>query len=473
MEYRIEVDSIGEIKVPKDAYFGAQTWRAVHNFHITGYHTHPAFVRGLAYVKKATSMANAHAGVVKKEIANVMVQASEEILAGKFDDQFITDVIQGGAGTSVNMNINEVIANRGNELLGGQLGVYDKVHPNDHVNFGQSTNDDFPTGGKIAVQLLGKELLIEIKRLDRVLEKKAKEFDHMIKMGRTHLQDAVPIRIGQEFRAFSGPIKRDIKRIKSALDDLKIINMGATAVGTGINADINYMECVVKILSEITEIKFTQAKDLVDGTRNLDGFVWLSSALKTCATNLSKTANDIRLMASGPKTGLAEINLPKQQPGSSIMPGKVNPVIPEVLNQVCFQIFGNDLTITKAAEAGQFELNVFEPVLFFNLLQSLEILKNGIKTFIDNCLIGITVNEERCKEMVENSIGIITAVTPHIGYKNAANIAKMSLDTGVPVRKLILDEGLLNSEELDIILNPFEMTKPGISGKILLDKKNK
>lgn len=470
MKYRVETDSIGEIKVPEGVYYGAQTLRAKNNFHITGYTTPEKFIIALAYIKKGAAKANYEAQMISKEVADAMISACDEILEGKFRDQFITDVIQGGAGTSVNMNINEVIANRANEILGGELGKYDKVHPNDHVNYGQSTNDVFPTGGKIAVQLMGKELIEALEKLNSSLELKAKEFDHVIKMGRTHLQDAVPIRMGQEFRAFSGPVKRDIRRIKEALKDLTVINMGATAVGTGINADVDYVSHVVKTISEISGIDLTQAEDLVDGTRNLDSLVWLSSALKTCAVNLSKTANDLRLMASGPKTGLFEINLPKQQPGSSIMPGKVNPVIPEVLNQVCFQIFGNDLTITKAAEAGQLELNVFEPVLFFNLFQSLEILKNGISTFIENCLLGITANEDRCKEMVENSIGIVTAVNPHIGYKNAAAIAKESLATGVPVRKLILDKGLLTAEELDIILNPFEMTKPGIPGKKLLKK---
>ncbi|MGL4945765.1 MAG: lyase family protein, partial [Fusobacteriaceae bacterium] len=315
------------------------------------------------------------------------------------------------------------------------------------------------------------DLLVALERLFSTLQIKGREFDDIIKMGRTHLQDAVPIRLGQEFRAFAEPVNRDIARIKGALEDLKYINMGATAVGTGINADVDYVHNVTKVLARITGIDFKQSPNLVDGTRNLDSFVWLSSALKTCAVNLSKTANDLRLMASGPKTGLGEINLPQQQPGSSIMPGKVNPVIPEVVNQVSFQIFGNDLTITKSAEAGQLELNVFEPVLFFNLFQSIEILTNVINTFIDNCLTGITADKEHCKKLVDNSVGIVTALVPHIGYKNSADIAKESIKTGIPVAKIILDRNLLSAEELEIILDPYEMTRPGIPGKSLLKNK--
>ena len=471
-KFRLESDSIGTLEVPAGAYYGVQSLRGKNNFHITGYGLSDTFITALAYVKKATSRANYEAGVISKEVEEAMIQAADEIIAGKFRDQFITDVIQGGAGTSMNMNMNEVIANRANEILGGELGKYDRCHPNDQVNYGQSTNDVVPTAGKLTVQLLIKDLLTDLQYLYDTLQAKGNEFDHVIKMGRTHLQDAVPIRLGQEFRAFSQPVLRDIKRISAAVEELTYVNMGATAVGTGINADVEYVKNVVRILSEVTGFEFKQSPDLVDGTRNLDSFVWLSSALKTCAVNLSKTANDIRLMASGPKAGLAEILLPQQQPGSSIMPGKVNPVIPEVLNQVCFQIFGNDITITKAAEAGQLELNVFEPVLFFNLFQSIEILKNGIITFIENCLKGITAQEENCKYWVDRSVGIITALNPHIGYKNAAEIAKESIKTGVPVAQIVLQRGLLSKEDLDVILNPFEMTKPGIPGKALL-KKNK
>ncbi|WP_297404453.1 aspartate ammonia-lyase [uncultured Cetobacterium sp.] len=467
-KFRIESDSIGSLQVPSEAYYGVQTLRGKNNFHITGYTVNTDFIKALAYVKKASAIANLEAGVLEEDVVKAMVTASEEIISGKFLNEFITDVIQGGAGTSMNMNINEVIANRAGELLGGELGKYDKVHPNDHVNYGQSTNDVIPTAGKLALQIMSESFLKTLEKLNAVLIEKSIEFDGVIKMGRTHLQDAVPIRLGQEFKAYAQPISRDIKRIRLALDDLKTVNMGATAVGTGINADTKYVEDVVRILSEVSGVEFVQAEDLVDGTRNLDSFVWLSSALKVTAVNLSKMANDLRLMASGPKTGLYEINLPQQQPGSSIMPGKVNPVIPEVMNQVCFQIFGNDHTITKAAEAGQLELNVFEPVLFFNLFQSIEILKNGVNTLIENCLVGITANKERCQHLVDISVGTITALNPHIGYKNASDIAKTSIRTGVPVVELVLERKLLTKEELDIILNPFEMTKPGIPGKQLM-----
>lgn len=372
------------------------------------------------------------------------------------------------------MNANEVIANLAQELLGGKKGIYDLVHPNDHVNFGQSTNDIIPTSGKIATLKLADRLLTEMKRLHKAYLDKANEFGGVIKMGRTHLQDAVPIRLGQEFNAFASALERDIKRVEHALIDLKILNMGATAVGTGINADKKYTQSVVKIISELTNYQFEQADDLVDATRNLDPFVWLSSALKTCAINLSKTANDLRLMASGPKTGFNEINLPQMQPGSSIMPGKVNPVIPEVINQIAFQVIGNDLTITKAVEAGQLELNVFEPVLFANLFQTLDILRRGIKTFYKRAISGITVNKELCVLYVERSAGIVTALAPHIGYKLASDIAKEAIKLNKPIKELVIERNIISKENLEIILNINNLTSPGIPGEeILLEKKNK
>lgn len=468
MRFRTETDSIGTLEVPSNAYYGIQTLRAKKNFFITGYPLSETFISSLAYVKKAAAICNLEAGTLTEDVAKAIIQAADEIIEGRFRDQFITDVIQGGAGTSMNMNMNEVIANRANEILGGGLGKYDKVHPNDHVNFGQSTNDVVPTSGKLSIQFMTKNLIQNLKDLQEILMEKAKEFDPIIKMGRTHLQDAVPIRVGQEFSAFAEPIQRDIARLEIALEELSFVNMGATAVGTGLNADIDYIDRVVTVLSEVSGISLKQTHNLVDGTRNLDSFVFLSSILKTCAVNLSKTANDIRLMASGPRAGLSELLLPQEQPGSSIMPGKVNPVIPEVLNQVCFQIFGNDITITKAAEAGQLELNVFEPVLFFNLFQSIEILSNGIRSFIDNCIKGIQVNAENCKYWLDRSVGIVTALNPHIGYKASSEIAKLSLKTGKSVYELVLEKNLLTKEELNRILDPFEMTKPGIAGKELL-----
>ncbi len=473
IKFRTEGDSLGTMEVPANAYYGIQSLRARNNFGITGYKLSSTFIKSMAMVKKATSLMNLEAGVIEKDVADAMIQASEEIIDGKFHDQFITDVIQGGAGTSMNMNVNEVIANRANELLGGKLGKYEFVTPNDHVNYGQSTNDVIPTSGKLTVIQLCESLLSELEELKKSLYEKGAEFDHVIKMGRTHLQDAIPIRLGQEFKAYARPIRRDIKRIKETLEDFYFVNMGATAVGTGLNADTTYVKDIAAKLGEVTGMDFKQSTDLVDGTRNLDGFVWLSSALKVCAVNLSKMANDLRLMASGPRAGFFEINLPMRQPGSSIMPGKVNPVIPEVMNQVSFQIFGNDLTITKAAEAGQLELNVFEPVLFFNLFQSIQILKNGAQTLNYNCIKGITPNAERTKEMVQNSIGIITAINPHVGYENASEVAKESLKTGRTVRELTVEKGLLTDKELDIILDVYNMTNPGISGKELMDEKKK
>lgn len=473
IKFRTEGDSLGTMEVPANAYYGIQSLRGRNNFGITGYKLSSTFIKSMAMVKKATSLMNLEAGVIEKDVAEAMIQASEEIIDGKFHDQFITDVIQGGAGTSMNMNINEVIANRANELMGGKLGKYEFVTPNDHVNYGQSTNDVIPTSGKLTVIQLCESLLSELEELKKSLYDKGAEFDHVIKMGRTHLQDAIPIRLGQEFKAYARPIRRDIKRIKETLEDFYFVNMGATAVGTGLNADTTYVKDIAAKLGEVTGMDFKQSTDLVDGTRNLDGFVWLSSALKVCAVNLSKMSNDLRLMASGPRAGFFEINLPMRQPGSSIMPGKVNPVIPEVMSQVSFQIFGNDLTITKAAEAGQLELNVFEPVLFFNLFQSIQILKNGAQTLNYNCIKGITPNAERTKEMVQNSIGIITAINPHVGYQNASVVAKESLKTGKTVRELTIEKGLLTDKELDIILDVYNMTNPGISGKELMDEKKK
>ncbi|MFY9285131.1 MAG: aspartate ammonia-lyase [Tissierellaceae bacterium] len=470
LKFRIESDSIGEKEIPADAYYGINAVRGAENFGITGRTIHKELVIALAQVKKACAISNFEAGIMTEEVKDAIVQASEEIIEGKLHDQFICDPIQGGAGTTANMNANEVIANRANEILGGELGVYDKVHPNDHVNMGQSTNDAFPTAGKIAALQLGQRTLEELRKLQAALLEKSKEFDHVIKMGRTHLQDAVPIRLGQEYHAYSSVIKRDINRIENALDGLRVVNMGASAVGTGINVDTEYLKVIVPNLDKVVDLGLTQAEDLVDGTNNLDGFVALSSALKTAAVNLSKMANDIRLLASGPRTGISEINLPERQAGSSIMPGKVNPVIAEVMNQVAFNLIGNDLTITMAAEAGQLQLNVFEPVLLYNLYESIETLGNGVRTFRENLIVGVTANEERCKSLVDNSVGVITAIVPHVGYKNAAKIAKIAIKTGQPVREIALEEGLLSEEELDEILDPFAMTEPGIAAKHLLDK---
>lgn len=464
-EFRVEKDSIGTKDVPENVYYGVQSLRAAENFHITGLNMHPEIINSLAYIKKAAAITNCEAGLLDKKRTQAIVQACDEILEGKFREDFIVDPIQGGAGTSLNMNANEVIANRAIEILGGKKGDYSVVNPNDHVNCGQSTNDVIPTAGKMTSLRLLKKLKKQLLRLHSALEQKADEFDDVIKMGRTQLQDAVPIRLGQEFKAYSVAILRDLNRMDKAMDEMRTLNMGGTAVGTGLNADESYLRRIVPNLSEISGMDLVQAYDLIDATQNLDSFVAVSGAVKACAVTLSKIANDLRLMSSGPRAGFGEINLPAKQNGSSIMPGKVNPVIPEVVNQVAFNAIGNDMTITMAAEAGQLELNAFEPIIFYCLFQSIDTIAYAVNTFVDNCVIGITANETRCRYFVENSVGIITAICPYVGYQKAAEIAKEAIKTGESVRKLIIEKGLLTKEQMDEIMDPIQMTEPGISGK--------
>ncbi|WP_242315281.1 aspartate ammonia-lyase [Bacillus cereus group sp. BfR-BA-01355] len=470
-DIRIEKDFLGEKEVPSAAYYGVQTLRAVENFPITGYRIHPSLITAMAIVKKAAALANIDTGYLAKDIGHEIAEAAQEIVDGKFHDQFIVDPIQGGAGTSINMNTNEVIANRALERMGYEKGEYAKISPNTHVNMAQSTNDAFPTGIHIATLMMLEELLITMEELHSAFRKKAKEFDHVIKMGRTHLQDAVPIRLGQEFEAYSRVLERDIKRIKQSRQHLYEVNMGATAVGTGLNANPTYIEQVVKHLRTFSGFPLVGAEHLVDATQNTDAYTEVSAALKVCMMNMSKIANDLRIMASGPRVGLAEIQLPARQPGSSIMPGKVNPVMAEVINQVAFQVIGNDHTICLASEAGQLELNVMEPVLVFSLIQSISIMNNGFRVFREYCIEGITANEELLKQYVEKSVGIITAVNPHIGYEAASRIAREAIETGKSVRELCLEHGVLTEEELDIILDPFEMTHPEIAGASLLKNK--
>ncbi|WP_080843710.1 aspartate ammonia-lyase [Cytobacillus gottheilii] len=467
---RIEKDFLGEKEVPSEAYYGVQTLRAVENFPITGYKIHPELIRAMAMVKKAAAMANMDVKQLYSGIGNAIVQAADEMIEGQWHDQVIVDPIQGGAGTSINMNINEVLANRAIELLGEEKGNYFHCSPNTHVNMSQSTNDSFPTAMHIAILNLLEQLIITMEQMQAVFFKKGQEFNHVIKMGRTHLQDAVPIRLGQEFEAYSRVIGRDIKRIKQSRQHLYELNMGATAVGTGLNALPRYIEQVVQYLADISGMPFKGAEHLVDATQNTDSYTEVSAALKICMTNMSKIANDLRLMASGPRAGLAEITLPARQPGSSIMPGKVNPVMPELINQVAFQVIGNDHTISLASEAGQLELNVMEPVLIFNLLQSISIMKNAFTSFTEHCVKGIEANEARLKEYVEKSAGIITAVNPHLGYEVAARIAREAILNGTSIRDLCLKYDVLTEEELDLILDPYEMTHPGIAGASLLEK---
>ncbi|MFS8630383.1 MAG: aspartate ammonia-lyase, partial [Bacillales bacterium] len=404
---RVEEDLLGKKEVPKDAYYGIQSVRAKENFNITGYKIDANLIVALAQVKKAAAIANMEIGALDRKIGEAIVKASDEIIEGKWHEQFIVDPIQGGAGTSINMNANEVIANRALEILGEEKGNYDVIHPNIHVNMAQSTNDAVPTAVRVALLRSIDRLVNTLEKLANAFHEKAKEFDNVIKMGRTHLQDAVPIRLGQEFKAYESVLLRDIERIKRLRGSLTEINLGATAVGTGLNADPNYIELAVKTLKQITGLPLTNAENLVDATQNTDAYTETSSALKICMLNISKIANDLRLMASGPRAGLAEITLPAKQPGSSIMPGKINPVICEVVNQVAFQVAGNDLTISMASEAGQFELNVMAPVIIYNLQQSIHIMTQVLETFRKDCIEGIQANEERCRAYVENSIGII------------------------------------------------------------------
>lgn len=472
-ESRLEKDSIGSKEIPESVYYGVQSLRAAENFHITGLSMHPEIINSLAQIKKAAAITNCEVGLLDKKRADAIVQACDEIAGGALHEEFIVDPIQGGAGTSINMNANEVIANRAIEILGGRKGDYSIVHPNDHVNCGQSTNDVIPTAGKMTSLKLLKHARAELTKLQSALEDKAREFDHVIKMGRTQMQDAVPIRLGQEFRAYSVAVRRDVARMERACEEMRELNLGGTAIGTGINADEQYLQRIVPNLAQVSGMEFVQAFDLIDATQNLDPFVAVSGAIKACAVTLSKMANDLRLMSSGPRCGFGEINLPPKQNGSSIMPGKINPVIPEVVNQVAFNIIGNDVTITMAAEAGQLELNAFEPIIFYCLFQSIDTLAYAVNTFVENCVKGITANEERCRQLVENSVGIVTALSPHIGYMKAAELAKEALKNNVPIRQLVLDRRILNKEELDEILDVWGMTEPGISGRELLMKKGK
>lgn len=455
---RLESDSIGEMEIPEKAYYGVQSLRARENFPITGTKLHPVFIKNLARIKRAVAITNRKAGKLKPEISYAIESAANEVVCGMFDQEFIVDGIQGGAGTSANMNMNEVIANRAIEMLCGKKGDYTIVHPNDHVNMAQSTNDVIPTAGKLTVLDLLKPLDKSLLRLSNALYQKSDEFDDVIKIGRTQLEDAVPMRLGQSFHAYATMISRDRDHLMKIRSKMYTVNMGATAIGTAINTSSFYLNNIVPTLARITGYPLTQADDLFDATENLDSFVRVSSCLKACAVNLSKMCNDLRILASGPKAGFGEITLPAMQNGSSIMPGKVNPVIPEVVSQVAFHIIGHDTTITMAAEAGQMELNAFEPVIFYNLFDSITTLTHAVNTLIDNCILGITANRERCKELLDASVGITTALCPYIGYKKAAKLAKESLASNVPVKTLVLKYHLMKEKELNAVLDPYSMT---------------
>jgi aspartate ammonia-lyase len=459
---RREHDLLGERDVPQDALYGVQTLRAVENFPITGIRlSHfPALVRALAMVKQAAARANCRLGLLPRELAQAIERASQEVIDGHYHGHFVVDMVQGGAGTSTNMNANEVIANRALELLGRARGDYAACHPLNHVNLSQSTNDVYPTALLLAAQFTLRGLLAALERLQRTLEGKAEEFAGVLKMGRTQLQDAVPMTLGQEFRAFAVTTGEDIARLRETARFFLEMNLGGTAIGTGINADPRYPQLAIEELRRISGLDVVSAPDLVEATPDTGAFVLFSGVLKRVAVKLSKMCNDLRLLSSGPRCGLGEIELPAMQPGSSIMPGKVNPVIPEVVNQVAYQVIGNDLTITLAAEAGQLQLNVMEPIIAFNLLQSMEMLTAAVDTLDRLCVGGIRAHAERARAMVEGSIGIVTALVPALGYERATEIARDALQTGTPVRELALARGYLAREELDELLSPEAMTRP-------------
>lgn len=459
---RQEHDLLGYRELPDEAYYGVQTLRGAENFSITGVHlsVYPDFIKALAMVKQAAAQANYELGLLEKPTAEAIIAACKEIIAGKLHDQFPVDMVQGGAGTSTNMNANEVIANRALELMGHQKGEYQFCHPNNHINLAQSTNDAYPTAAKLGICLSTESLITELERLIASFRDKGNAFGGHIKMGRTQLQDAVPMTLGQEFKSYAASLENEVPYMRQAASGLLEINMGATAIGTGINSDPAYADLVTKRLAEISGYPVRKAQNLIAATNDTTDFVSYSGQLKRLAVKISKICNDLRLLASGPRAGLNEISLPPMQPGSSIMPGKVNPVIPEVMNQVCFRVIGNDTAVMMASEAGQLELNVFEPVMIYSILESIAILKNGMATLRQRCIDGIEANVERCKELAYRSIGLVTALNPVLGYETSSDIAKTALQTNRSVYDLVLERGLLSKDALDEILTPENMTQP-------------
>lgn len=462
MKYRIEHDLLGEHEVPSDAYFGVHTARALKNFPISNIpiSTYPSLIKALACVKQACAQANKELGLLNSEPADAIIKACEEIRDGKWIDQFAVDVIQGGAGTSTNMNANEVIANRALEIMGHERGEYKYLHPLEHVNLSQSTNDVYPTAVKVALRFLIDDLIEGMEALRLAFAEKAAEFKDILKMGRTQLQDAVPMTLGQEFSTYAIMLEEDQQRLREGALLIQEMNLGATAIGTGINAHPDYAALARKHLSEVTGIEYITAGDLVEATQDVGAFVQLSGVLKRVAVKLSKICNDLRLLSSGPRTGLGEINLPAVQAGSSIMPGKVNPVIPEVVNQIAFLVIGNDVTVSFAAESGQLQLNAFEPIIAHSLFDNLIYLRNGCITLAERCVKGITANHARLDEHMTRSVGIVTALNPIIGYENANSVAKEAYATNKSVTEIVLERGLLTKAELDEILKPEVLTKP-------------
>ncbi|TLD81492.1 aspartate ammonia-lyase [Helicobacter sp. MIT 05-5293] len=467
MGKRVEHDFIGELEIDDSVYYGVQTFRALQNFNITGdkLSGYPSFIKAFAQVKKAACLANFELKLLDEKKKDAICKACDKLIAGEYRDQFVVDMIQGGAGTSTNMNTNEVVANLALEIMGYKKGDYQHCHPNDHVNLSQSTNDAYPTAIHVALYDELSALAKDMEVLKASFEKKSQEFKNVLKMGRTQLQDAVPMTLGQEFHTFAVMMGEDISRVLEARELITEINMGGTAIGTGINSDPKYPKIVETKLKEITGHPFKTASDLIEATQDTGAYVQVSGVLKRVAVKLSKVCNDLRLLSSGPRAGLNEINLPKMQPGSSIMPGKVNPVIPEVANQVCYAVIGNDVTVSFASEGGQLQLNVFEPVIAYGLFNSISMMRNAMLTLAHKCVDGITANEKVCKDFVFNSIGIVTSLNPYIGYENSASIAKESLNTGKSVYDIALERGLLTKEQLDEIFQPANMLNPHMSAE--------
>ena len=462
MATRIEKDSMGEMVVPADAYYGAQTARALHNFPISGLKPHQAFVWATVTIKKCAAQANMSTGRLPAAIGAVIVAAADEVLAGGLADQFVVDPFQAGAGTSHNMNVNEVLANRALELLGRQRGDFSTLHPNDHVNMAQSTNDVIPTAIRLASLEMLDPLLEQLEGLEKALAAKSEEFGHILKSGRTHLQDAVPIRMGQEFGAYAAAIRINREGLESCIPALLELGIGGTAVGTGLNAEPAYITAMIAELTTATGFPLVASRDLFEAMQNMDPFLALSSGLRRTAVNLGRIANDLRLLASGPRTGLDEIRLPAIQPGSSIMPGKINPSMAEMTNMVCFQVMGCDQAVLLAAQAGQLELNVMMPLISWNLTFSLELLKNCVQKFTESCISGIVANEGRCRRYLDDSLGLVTVLAPYIGYNASAAIAKESVASGRSIREIVMEQNLMTVEELDNIMQPEHLTEPGL-----------
>ncbi len=462
MKTRIEKDSLGEIEIPYDAYYGVQTQRAVHNFPVSGWKAHPVMVDAYVYIKKAAAITNSELGLLDKKKAAAIIKAADEVLSGKHRDHFVVDVYQAGAGTSHNMNTNEVLANRAIEILGGKRGDYKVVNPNDHVNMAQSTNDTFPTAMRLASLVMVQRLLPVIRHIEKTFDKKAREFSKVVKSGRTHLQDAAPITLGQEFEGYAEIVRKHYDLIAVTQKHLAELGIGGTAVGTGLNTHVKFGVLMAKNLSKVTGLKLKPTRNYFEAMQSMMPFMELSSAINNFAIDMTKITNDLRLLSSGPTTGFAEVIMPAVQPGSSIMPGKVNPSMAEMMNQVLYQVMGNNHTIMMCSQAGQLELNVMMPVMVFNIVWMIEILKNALKVFDDKCVAGLKADEKKCRDYAEKSISIVTALNPIIGYARAAEIAKESVKTHRSIMDVIRSKNLMPEKELNKVLNLMKLTKPGL-----------